>query len=233
MPFDTYTLKARVAPALLMVLPLFLVIYAWLPGSLDLGILTTVGAFSLAAVVALAYEVGQAGRRIQPGLFESWGGAPTTQLLRHSGEITPDAKARFREVLAKHRPDLVLPTAQLEQQDPSAADAAYEKAVEWLREQTREAGRFPLVADENATFGFHRNLYALRGVAYAAAGVGVTGCAARLLLTRTSEPQAWLGLVVAGLCGLLVARVATEARAREAGFTYARVLLRAIEGLGK
>ena len=108
----------------------------------------------------------------------------------------------------------------------------YEQAVAWLREQTRDARRFPLVADENATFGFHRNIYAHREVGYLSSSVGVVGCTMSLLLMNAgiTPIRAIIGIALCGICAILLARVASEKRVREAGFTYARVLIRAIDG---
>lgn len=232
-PFDAYTIKARIAPALLLLLPLAVTIYAWLPLEYDLSILGWLAAFLIAALGALAWEIGLAGRQIQGRLFARWGGAPTTQLLRHSDDrLNVADKARYHDVIRLYRTDLPIPTSEVELQNPVAADAVYEQAVAWLREQTRDARRFPLVADENANFGFHRNIYAHRDVGYVSSIVGVVGCAMSLLMPNaTTMPiRAILGSVVSGMCAILIARVASEGRVREAGFTYAWVLIRAIDG---
>jgi hypothetical protein len=231
-PFDAYTVKARIAPALLLLLPLVVTVYAWLPPDQDLAIFGVLTAFSIAALGALAWEIGQAGRLVQDGLFARWGGAPTTQLLRHSnGELAPADKSRYIDALQFHRRDLAFPTPQVELQNPAAADAVYDRAVAWLREQTRDPRRFPLVADESTTFGFHRNLYALRAVGIAACIVGVIGSGMLLVLSHEVVTRPIVALVVSGLCAILITRIASEGRVREAGFNYARVLLRALDGL--
>jgi hypothetical protein len=232
LPFDAYTLKARIAPALLVLLPLMATVYAWLPSATDLSLLAWLTPVGVAALVALAWETGRAGRRMQGELFASWGGAPTTQLLRHSnGELPGADKERYYNVLRLHRPDLAIPTAQIEGNDPAHADAVYENAVAWLREQTRDARRFPLVADENATFGFHRNLLAHRTVGYSACIVGVIGSTAALFLPHAVVSRGLFALIVSGVVAILIARITQGARVRESGFNYARVLLRALDGL--
>lgn len=231
-PFDAYTIKARIAPALLVLLPLIVCVYAWLPRSVDLSVLAWLTPLAVAALVALAWDTGRAGRRIQPELFARWGGAPTTQLLRHSnGELPGTDKDRYHGILRLHRPDLVIPTPQTEAGDPVGADLVYEAAIAWLREQTRDARRFPLVADENATFGFHRNLFAQRSVGYAACAVAAIGSAISLVLPQPSASRGLLALASSVLVAILIATVARETRVRESGFKYGQVLLRALDGL--
>ena len=77
-----YTLRARTYPALLVVLPVGVVLFAWVPdGSFLEG-----GVISLLATgvgTALLAQWGRdAGKRREPQLWKSWGGPPTTRLLR-------------------------------------------------------------------------------------------------------------------------------------------------------
>jgi hypothetical protein len=43
--------------------------------------------------------------------------------------------------------------------DPAEADRRYDEAVGILRRRSRRADEFPLVAAENAVYGFRRNAY--------------------------------------------------------------------------
>ena len=83
MKFDTYTRRARLYPALLVALPLGLATLAWFPEGLA-GWGTLWGLVTWSGATALLAQVGRdKGRVKEPGLFEQWGGKPTTRMLRH------------------------------------------------------------------------------------------------------------------------------------------------------
>ncbi len=103
------------------------------------------------------------GKRLEPDLYQSWGGKPTSIMLRHRDRSLPDQlKERYKSLLLRQVPNIRLPSEAEENRDPAAADDAYEAAVAWLRTATRDRARFPLVAQESVYFGFRRNLLALR-----------------------------------------------------------------------
>jgi len=80
---DAYTVRARFAPALLVMFPIGLAIIAWFPAQfIGWGLL--VGAAFWSGSTLLLAELGRdLGKQKQPTLYGLWGGAPTTQLLRH------------------------------------------------------------------------------------------------------------------------------------------------------
>src|SRR6266568_1796507 len=87
--FDAYTRKARFYPALLVLFPIFLAVLAWVPeGEKPLGGIVTLGLTCGGGY--LLSELGRdVGRDRERALFESWGGKPTTVVLRHSGAANP------------------------------------------------------------------------------------------------------------------------------------------------
>ena len=165
MPFyDQYTLRARIQPALTAVLPLAFLLLTLLPGQPILAtafftLLATIGGTAVAAQVGREW-----GRKKEPGLWKSWGGPPTTRLLRHRripGDIILPPGLRQQVEDWTNYP---LPTEQEEKADPQWADTAYEKAVASLREATRDNIKFPLVFAENVNYGYRRNLWGLRPI---------------------------------------------------------------------
>jgi hypothetical protein len=83
--FDHHSFRARLQPAFLALLPIAIGAFAWAqPDAKWLtaiwGVLLSAGFTFLLANVARNW-----GKSIEPKLWNSWGGAPTTQLLRHSG----------------------------------------------------------------------------------------------------------------------------------------------------
>lgn len=157
---DPYAFYARVQPALIVVLPLGLLILAWMPGNTFaiatfFGLLGTVGG-------SLFAQMGRdQGRKKEPKLWRGWGGRPTTIMLRHrssSQDRAPEHLRQQLEELTGHP----LPTAQEEKAAPADADSRYEEAVGFLREATRDRTKFPLVFAENVNYGFRRNLWGLK-----------------------------------------------------------------------
>jgi hypothetical protein len=226
--FDAYTRKARFYSYLLALFPVFLAVLAWVPeaekvvgGIVSLG-LTCGGAYLLS-------ELGrERGRKLEPALFELWGGKPTTLALRHSGASNPVLLER-RHKQIKTVTGLDIPTAAEEQADPRKADQVYDAAVAVLREKTRDRARFPLVFEENRSYGFLRNLWGLRptGITFALGALGASGTRAFLVpgpLTLTCAG------VTAGVLGFWLLQV-TPKWVRMAANAYARALLASVEAL--
>src|SRR6266545_3503426 len=89
MPFgrfpDQYTVRARLLPALLVALPVGVASLACFPnGVVGWGPVWALVVWSGGTVLAAQFGR-DAGKRKEDRLFESWGGKPTTRLLRHRG----------------------------------------------------------------------------------------------------------------------------------------------------
>ena len=84
------------------------------------------------------------GKQIEPGLWESWGEPPTTQLLRHAGTGNPVLRERWHKFLSKllGKP---LPTLEEEKADPDAADDIYNAGIKLLINKTRDVKTFHLL----------------------------------------------------------------------------------------
>ena len=148
--FDEYSLNARVRPALLALLSLTVFLYLAFPQLYNVlaGAISIFVVFGL--VTALAHYCRSAGRSIENKLFSDWGGKPTTTLLRHRDtHIDPITRGRYHEFLAKKVNKWVSPTTEEELNDPHKADQAYDSAVRWLLEYTRDQKRYPLLFKEN------------------------------------------------------------------------------------
>ena len=138
--------------------------FAFLPG-LPLAVTGLLGILGAVGGTAIMAQLGRGlGRKKEPNLWKSWGGPPTTRLLRHHclvGDITlaPELRWQIEDWIG-----YPLPTKQREEAYPSSADTKYEEVVASLREATRDMTKFPLVFAENANYGFRRNLWGLRPI---------------------------------------------------------------------
>ena len=160
--FDPYTFRARIQPALILVLPAGFLMFALLPGHpfFVTAFFTLLGAAGGTAVIA---QLGrERGRKKEPDLWKSWGGPPTTRLLRHSHPADDLALPTGLRQKVEEWAGYPLPDHQEEETCPTQADTKYGEVVRSLREATRDTSRFPLVFAENANYGFRRNLWGLR-----------------------------------------------------------------------
>lgn len=212
---DAYSRKARLAPAVLAALPgaLFLIAAAVKPTADSLP-----GAAVLAALTLLICTlVRDRGRRIEPGLWRAWGGPPTSKRLRW-GLPGTEAATRSMHERVSSATDVALPDANSQTSEPAEAERVYEQAVLVLRERTRDPAAFPLVAVENAEYGFRRNLLGLRPLALAgatitlvASGVMLADGHSRFILAALASLVAgavWLWLIGPGWVRLAAERYA-------------------------
>jgi hypothetical protein len=160
---DRYELNARLKPALFCILPLLVVLAVWLP-----EVWTALGGLAAllsacGATLFLGQIARQRGRKFQEGR-NGLGPESTGVMLSHSNScIDPQTKARYHAFLRES--GLAVPTAAEEQADPNAAGNCYRGCVTWLLSKTRDKSRFSLLAEENISYGFRRNLAALKPLA--------------------------------------------------------------------
>lgn len=235
--FDSYNRQARLYPALLALLPLIVTAWASLPesgrglGGTIFGLLAMSGGLFLLAEIARA-----SGKALEPRLLASWGGWPTTRLLRHSDQNLPVlTKQRYCNVLAS-KTAMTWPTEAAERADAESADQVYRAATDWLRQQTRGT-EFSLLLSENASYGFRRNMLGLKTWAMVIAVVcALISCASvayhaadsRQLMSAILQPanRPQLGAAafsIVALVGWMF--VVTSSWVKAASETYAAALL--------
>jgi len=234
---DAYSIRARWAPVFLVVLPPLILCIALVPGLSAWNKLWPL--LGAVGVVILVDQLGRdGGRRLQPALWASWGGAATTAALRHRDAANPVLLARQHERIAAiigH----ALPTADEERADPAGADHAYGAAIAVLIARTRGRRReYPLIFTENCNYGFRRNMLGLRpwGRPLAAAA-GILGLAAIAagLAGLENIPLALAGVVVAVSAAATVIwwRIVTPDWVQPVAWAYAERLLEAAETLAE
>jgi hypothetical protein len=228
---DSYQHRSRAQPAFLCFLP----ITATIAGTLGFargpitGLVAVAGATGLTYLIAMF--VRDRGRRIEPALWESWGGKPTTQLLKAPVDETTGALQRRWKLMSELQPDLRDP-----QEDQAPTDGAIDDYVGYLREVTRTNNEYRLVATENAGYGFRRNLLGLRplgiGIAVVAALWALAALVLALVNIHGSHALAAGALLLLdlGSCCIWV-RIINPDWVKEQAFNYARALLGAAEKL--
>lgn len=166
--FDKYNLSARVYPVLLLLLPSVITILAFCPEYLNsnpVGIVISIAIFS-GFLYLLANVSRSTGKNLEKKLLKSWGGWPTTVLLRHRDlGLSSITKLRYHYYLSTQVPNLGgLPTELEEQQDSDTSDKVYDSAIQWLKEKRRDEKLYPILINEVTEYGFRRNLASLRTV---------------------------------------------------------------------
>ena len=239
---DPYERQARLYPALLAGLPL-IVMATVLYGSNSVVTAASTAAASCGGLYLLANIARERGRRLEPVLFESWGGKPTTQLLRHRDRtIEGPTKHRYHTFLSG-KVNLEFPDSVAEATDPVLADDVYQSAIRWLLNYTRDKKNFALLFEENIAYGFRRNSYALKNIGIAISIgtflwvlssqqiLAIDPKGGVLLNLTTASQAAVVSLVVSALMLFVWAWFFSERAVRNAAFTYAESLLRACNKL--
>jgi hypothetical protein len=164
--FDNYSLKARYYPVIILFLPI--VVLGFFYSQQFESVFHFLG--SVGVVGALTYLFSQLGRdqgkRKEFLLWNSWGGAPTIQLMRFQNSyLDTHTKHRYHQKLHQLCSASVSPNVDLETNYPEKADDIYRAWTKYLISQTRDTKKFSLLYKENINYGFRRNLWGLRSFA--------------------------------------------------------------------
>lgn len=168
---DPYERKARVTPGLLVALPLLVPLVA-IYGQKHIvltGVLAVLG--GCGAIYTLANIARGRGKEFEEQLVKSWGGLPTTILLRHRNNFFDRHTKELYHETIRTKLGIPIPNAEEEAAAPEDADHAYMAAARLLRELTR--GDTKLLMRENIAYGFHRNMTALKSVGVISCLLGI------------------------------------------------------------
>ena len=164
--FDSHNRVARLYPALITVAPII-----WSAASAAPTLVPDIpkGAAALAVLGCLLYLLAclarSRGKVMEQRLIDAWGAWPTTILLRHRDPtIDGITKARYHAILSALCDGVKFPAAAEEQQSPCDADVIYRSATKRLIE-ARRGQQYQMLHNENASYGFRRNLLGLKPVA--------------------------------------------------------------------
>jgi hypothetical protein len=238
---DPYERQARLYPALLAGLPI-IVMATILYGSNSIVTAASTVAASCGGLYLLGNIARERGRRLEPILYESWGGKPTTQLLRHRDRnIESPTKRRYHAFLSS-TVSLQFPSEREEESNPVHADEIYQSAVRWLLNHTRDKIRHKMIFDENIAYGFRRNAYGLKAIGIGiclvssawvliSEGVVKVGKESGVLFnSESASAEAYISLAVSAAMLMVWVSYFTKGTVKNAAFTYAETLLRACDG---
>jgi hypothetical protein len=234
---DAYSLRARLFPAILGAAPA-LAALALLISWEKVALSNTIASAGLLVLVfALADFARRLGVYVEPKIYAEMGGKPSVTMFRRSDKTIEEAtKDRYRTFISG-KINQPVPSSRQESANPATADAFYEACGTWLRTNTRDTKKFPLVFGELVAYGFRRNQFGLKWIALALNVVVVAVCAGLIwhrgtldmnndLTTRTV-----LVLIVAAVHAAYFAFVVTKNSVKEAAKKYGRELILSTEAL--
>jgi hypothetical protein len=163
--FDPYSFSARVKPAFFIVLPVALVFFVWYEPSKTLagGIITLLSTFGV--IQYAANLISSKGNALQSKLFTKWGGSPTTIIMRHTDDtIDKHTKKRLFTALTSKCSGLKFPTVEEEKEVSEDADEVYKSAGNFIKENSRDTKKYPLVFKELVAYGISRNTRAFKAL---------------------------------------------------------------------
>ncbi len=225
---DQYELKARVYPALLVILPLAVAISIEFP-ELYTTLAGLVVLFVTFGGLYLLAQVGRdAGKKLEPELYLKWGGLPSVVIFRYQDKTIPrPTKEVLHKALSKAT-GTAPPTAKEELNHPSAVDEIYRTWSDFLRKNTRDTETFNLLFKETINFGFRRNTLGLK-VFYSISGV-ISLLILLLPFEAISQVKVGAMLVIALYTLFFLLRV-NEGWVKIVALEYAKRLVEAYDGL--
>ena len=153
----------------------------------------------------------------------------------HSGRANSVLRGRWHNHLSKllGKP---FPSADEERGSPAAADEIYEAATRLLIGKTRDTKTYPLVYKENVSYGFCRNLYAMRGLGKTVAILGLllsSGAGWWYLRTGNGDLLPWGCAVVCAALSLWWFFTVTSEWVKVPAMNYAQHLFESCEKLAR
>lgn len=228
---DRYDRVARLQPALLVLLPLFLLVAVWWPGARTgsgwlVSLLVACGAVQLLA---------QATRRRGRALEKAWGdriGRRHSARLLSFGDATLGAaqKRRIAAWVDLHGPGL--PSAADEADDPQAAVDRRLAAIGWLLEATRGDAASSMLLAENVAYGFWRNMRGLRTIGIVLASMVMIADVYLCLRVGVGDPRFLPAATVGAAAAAAVAAwtgLVTRRAVEDASLVYAERLFAQID----
>lgn len=192
-PVDSYDIKARYAPALLLSLPIIITFWTCFPKEVEAISKLLSGVFSGAILYALSVVVRALGLRVEPELWKSWGGPPSTIIVSWSdNRLGNDLKAKIHQRVHSGL-GLPMPSKEEEAADSSKAHDLIGQTFSRVKGLLRKKDKSGLWSISNAEYGFARNLYGSR-VFWLLISCLMTFLSAGILL-RQFNTLAFLGLM--------------------------------------
>lgn len=175
--FDAYSIRARLFPAIIAAAPALAALALLIPWK-TLGLSNMIASAGMFALLFAIADFSRArGRKIEAKLYKDHDGMPSITMFRRNDQaIDAGSKDRYLAFLAE-KLKVAAPNPEDENANQAAADAFYGQCGVWLRQNTRDTRKFPILFGENVTYGFRRNLLGVKGLALWLNAIVVVICA--------------------------------------------------------
>ncbi len=201
---ERYDREARLYPALLLIAPAVATGVALF--STKLTGLQSFGAalVGFGGAFLLTQLARDAGKNREPSLYQLWGGMPSILIFRHAHKrFDSITKARYHKKLATLVKGAKAPSPEEEEANPDAADEVYSAWSHYLRSNTRDTKKYPLLFQENVSYGYRRNVWGLRPFGIAVSSLCALVAGGRLWFIYKGTGQIEQGLAGAVAVSLL------------------------------
>jgi len=239
---DPYERNARLYPALLAMSPI-IILAVLLYGAKVSVIGNVVGlVVSCGGLYLMTNACRELGKRLEPKLFETWGGKPTTQLLRYKDATIEGITKRRYHAFLSGKINEPFPNQNQEEENQKAADDLYQSGIRWLLNNTRDAKKFHLLFNENIAYGFRRNALGIKPIGLTISIASflwvlfthdvITGASSYYINASKfmALPEtAVLSLIASAFMAAVWILFITKKSVRTAAFTYAEMLLRSCD----
>jgi len=222
--FDKYFLTARVFPILIFIAP-FVAIAYFVFGFMPDYKLALSSVLMIALVYLIALYNREWGKILESRLFTKWGGKPTSILLRDSDDTIINTEKENIKLTLSEYTGYTIPSLEEENNSTEKTDEIYELYCKYLRNETRDKNKFPVIFDELINYGFTRNLLVLKKLAIILLLIIAS------LLVFYAYSKNWIpytgiyisiGVVLVSILGWISI---SESRLKKYAFRYARILL--------
>lgn len=194
--FDDYERNARIYPAVLLSIPIMIACYSFssLVNSPAFTKIASSSLVVLAGVVLLSNVVRFFGRKIEPMIWEKWGGAPSTRFLRKEDRtLGREIKDLFyQRVIQEAKIDLL----------NDLTDERIEQAFRFVRNVLHNKDKTGLWRKSNKEYGFARNLMGSRWVWTIICFVLAFTCWFSVRLFPFDTSSLIVGAILNACCGL-------------------------------
>jgi len=221
-PADTYDIKARYAPGLIVALPFLITFWTCFHDEAKALSGPMGGIISIIVWYLMSVSVRFCGKRIEKSLWMCWGGAPSSILVSWSDErLGDDLKAKYHKMVASF---LGMPMPARVSQDAGSPEGLHliDQAFERIKGILRQYDKNGLWSIANAEYGFAKNLYGSRLLWLSICILMTAICAISIYLSYSTLKLMGLTLNLLNLlCCVLVGWRVLPKLTEDIGFRYA------------
>lgn len=234
--FNRYTMQARIAPVVIVLLPIFMFLGYLLYETSSALALKIVSSFGLFFFYSCASYIGRIkGKEIETKLIVEWDGFPSIRYLRHrSKEFNALRREKIIKTCFSYCVEAKPPSLVEELESPVAADVVYEVYNTFLKRHSNRS-RNPAVFNANVDYGFTRNMLGLKCFSIVfnsiLAGFILLVLYSNIKLVLISSQIGWIIIFLAAIINLIFILFVTKRKLKIVSEAYAERLLEYAEGL--